>query len=72
MFIQGIENVYEVDWDGIPASEGGKIYGDVFNLAEKEFSKWNFELADTAILLSHFNDAEHDQFEKRDRRERTK
>ena len=58
MFIQGIENVYEVDWDGIPASEGGKIYGDVFNLAEKEFSKWNFELADTAILLSHFNDAE--------------
>jgi glycyl-tRNA synthetase alpha chain len=58
MFIQGIENVYELDWDGVPASEGGKLYGDIFNLAEKEFSRWNFELADTAILLSHFNDAE--------------
>lgn len=58
MFIQGIENVYELDWDGVPASEGGKLYGDIFNRAEKEFSKWNFELADTAILLSHFNDAE--------------
>jgi glycyl-tRNA synthetase alpha chain len=42
----------------VPASEGGKLYGDIFNLAEKEFSRWNFELADTAILLSHFNDAE--------------
>ena len=58
MFIQEIENVYDLDWDGVPISEGGKQYGDIFNLAEKEFSKWNFELADTELLFSHFNHAE--------------
>ena len=58
MFIQEIENVYELDWDGVPASKGGKLYGDIFKQAEKEFSKWNFEIADTNLLFSHFNDAE--------------
>ena len=58
MFIQEIENVYELDWDGVPAVDGGKLYGDIFNLAEIEFSRWNFEIADTAALFSHFNDAE--------------
>ena len=58
MFIQEIENVYELDWDGVPAVDGGKLYGDIFNLAEIEFSRWNFEIADTAVLFSHFNDAE--------------
>ena len=58
MFIQEIENVYELDWDGVPALDGGKLYGDIFNLAEIEFSRWNFEIADTAALFSHFNDAE--------------
>jgi len=60
MFVQEIENVYDLDWDGIPVSQGGKLYGDIFNLAEREFSKWNFELADTSALFSHFNDAEEE------------
>ena len=58
MFIQEIENVYELDWDGVPPSLGGKLYGDIFKLQEIEFSKWNFEIADTDLLFSHFNDAE--------------
>ena len=58
MFIQGVDNVYDIDWDGVPASEGGKTYGDIFKRAEVEFSGWNFELADTERLLQHFRDAE--------------
>ena len=58
MFIQGIENVYDLDWDGVPKDKGGKVYGDVFLRAEREFSTWNFEVADTGRLLQHFKDAE--------------
>ena len=58
MYIQGVENVYDLDWDGVPAAEGGKTYGDIFKRAEVEFSSWNFEYADTDTLLGHFRDAE--------------
>ena len=58
MFIQGVDSVYDLDWDGLPASKGGKAYGDVFKRAEVEFSGWNFEHADTNMLLQHFRDAE--------------
>jgi len=53
MYIQGVENVYDLDWDGV-----GTSYGDVFHQAEVEYSKHNFETADTAILFRHFADAE--------------
>jgi len=33
-------------------------YGDVFLQAEQEYSRYNFEVADTAMLLKHFEDAE--------------
>jgi glycyl-tRNA synthetase alpha chain len=33
-------------------------YGDVFLQAEQEYSRHNFEHADTAMLLRHFDDAE--------------
>ena len=58
MYVQGVENVYELDWDGIPAEHGGKTYGDVFLRAEQEFSAFNFEYADAEILKRHFTDAE--------------
>jgi len=58
MYIQGVENVYDLDWEGIAADDGGKCYGDVFLRAEKEFSAFNFEYADTKAVLRHFEDAE--------------
>ena len=33
-------------------------YGDVFLQNEQEFSKYNFEAADTDMLFRHFKDAE--------------
>jgi glycyl-tRNA synthetase alpha chain len=53
MYIQGVENVYDLDFNG-----RGVTYGDVFKRAEVEYSHHNFEAADTALLFQHFADAE--------------
>ena len=53
MYVQGVENVYDLDWDG-----HGVTYGDVFRQAEWEFSAFNFEHAETANLVKQFEFAE--------------
>ena len=53
MYVQGVENVYDLDFNG-----AGVSYGDVFLRAEKEFSAHNFEFANTDMLIRHFADAE--------------
>ncbi len=58
MYVQGVENVYDLDWDGVPKSKGGMSYGDVFRQNEREFSTYNFEIASTDVLIQHFEDAE--------------
>ena len=58
MYVQGVENVYDLDWDGVPKDQGGKTYGDVFKQAEREFSAYNFQHADIPILARQFKDAE--------------
>jgi glycyl-tRNA synthetase alpha chain len=58
MYVQGVENVYDLDWDGVPKDKGGKTYGDIFLQAEREFSAFNFERATTDLLVRHFQDAE--------------
>ncbi len=55
MYIQGVENVYDLDFNG-----AGMTYGDVFKRAEREFSAYNFEHADTRLLFQHFADAEQE------------
>ena len=53
MFVQGKNNVFDLDWN----SEGVK-YKEVFFQAEKEFSAYNFEFANTETLLKNFEFAE--------------
>jgi glycyl-tRNA synthetase alpha chain len=53
MYVQGVENVYDLDFNG-----AGVSYGDIFLRAEREYSRYNFELADTGMLIRHFGDAE--------------
>ena len=57
MYVQGVENVYDLNFNG---REGDECitYGDVFLQAEQEYSRFNFEFADTALLFQHFRDAE--------------
>ncbi len=57
MYVQGVENVYDLDFNG---AEGADriTYGDVFLQAEQEYSRHNFESADTTMLFRQFTDAE--------------
>ena len=57
MYVQGVENVYDLNFNGLEGAD--KItYGDVFLQAEQEYSRHNFEHADTDMLFRHFRDAE--------------
>ena len=58
MFVQGAENIFALDWNGLAAGAGGMTYADVYLRAEREFSTYNFEVADTSVLFRHFEDAE--------------
>jgi glycyl-tRNA synthetase alpha chain len=55
--VQNVDNVYDLNFNG---GEGDDriTYGDVFLQAEQEYSRHNFEYADTAMLMRHFEDAE--------------
>ena len=55
MFVQGKNNVFDLDWN----NEGVK-YKEVFFQAEKEFSAYNFEFANTDSLLKNFENTENE------------
>ncbi len=53
MYVQGVENVYDLDWNG-----QGVTYGDVFLQNEREQSAYNFEQANPEVLFRVFAEAE--------------
>ena len=53
MFVQGRDNVFDLDWNN-----DGVKYREIFLQAEKEFSTYNFEFANTENLLKNFEIAE--------------
>jgi len=57
MYVQGVENVYDLNFNGLDG-EDRISYGDVFLQAEQEYSRHNFEAANTEKLADHFKDAE--------------
>jgi len=57
MYILDKENVYDLPFNA-PGGNGSQTYGDVFLRSEREFSAYNFELADAPTLFQHFKDAE--------------
>jgi glycyl-tRNA synthetase alpha chain len=59
MYVQGVENVFDLNFNGREGAE--KVtYGDIFLQAEQEYSRYNFEAADTEMLFRHFKDAEEE------------
>jgi glycyl-tRNA synthetase alpha chain len=57
MYVQGVDNVFDLDFNGGKGND--KVtYGDVFLQAEQEYSRYNFDEADTKKLLNRFRDAE--------------
>jgi glycyl-tRNA synthetase alpha chain len=57
MYVQGVENVYDLNFNGLEGA-ARVTYGDVFLQAEQEYSRHNFEHADTAMLFEQFRMAE--------------
>jgi glycyl-tRNA synthetase alpha chain len=57
MYVQGVENVYELNFNGREGAERVS-YGDIFLQAEQEYSRHNFEYADTDMLFAQFKMAE--------------
>jgi glycyl-tRNA synthetase alpha chain len=53
MYVQGVDSIYDINYNGVDVS-----YGDVFKQAEQEYSRFNFEYANTDVLFQHFKDAE--------------
>ena len=54
MYLQGVDNVYDIKWNE------NTTYGDMHRRSEYEFSKYNFEVADTNMLFRWFEDSRHE------------
>ena len=59
MYVQGVDNVFELNFNGRDGAQRVS-YGDIFLQAEQEYSRYNFEAADTEMLFRHFKDAEEE------------
>src|SRR3546814_9770405 len=58
MYIQNVDNVYDLRFSDPIGDVPGVSYGDVFLENERQFLKWNFEVADTDTLFAGFKAAE--------------
>ncbi|WP_075995737.1 glycine--tRNA ligase subunit alpha [Salaquimonas pukyongi] len=57
MYVQDVDNVYDLNFNGREGDD--KVtYGEIFQQTEREYSRWNFDVADTETLLRHFEDSE--------------
>ena len=57
MFILECEAVMDLPYNS-PNSQRPLKYSDVFLEAEKQYSEWNFNVANTEVIFRHFDDAE--------------
>ncbi len=57
MYVLGVDHVMDMPFNG-PQSPIPLKYGDIFRQTEEEYSRHNFDGADTGMLLRHFEDAE--------------
>jgi len=61
MYLQGVDNVYDLQWTG------AVTYGDVHHKGEVEWSHYNFEEADVPMLLELFGMYEKESLRMADR-----
>jgi glycyl-tRNA synthetase alpha chain len=52
-YVQGVDSIYDLDFNG-----AGLKYGDVYQENEREFSEYNFEVANTEMFKRWFEDSE--------------
>jgi glycyl-tRNA synthetase alpha chain len=57
MYVQGVDSMFELNFNG--RRDNGRVsYGDIFLQSEQEYSRHNFEFADTDMLFEQFGMAE--------------
>ena len=57
MYAQGVNSVYDIVWSYLP--DGTPMtYGDVFLENEREFSAYNFEVANVDLMREKFDEYE--------------
>jgi glycyl-tRNA synthetase alpha chain len=54
MYLQGVRSVYDLEW------AHGVTYGDVYRENERQWSTYNFEVADTEALFHEFDARERE------------
>jgi glycyl-tRNA synthetase alpha chain len=54
MYLQGVRSVYDLEW------AHGVSYGDVYLENERQWSRYNFEVADTEVLFGRFAEYERE------------
>ena len=57
MYVLGIDHVMDMPFND-PQSPSPLTYGDIFRQTEREYSRFNFDVANTEVLLRHFEEAE--------------
>ena len=57
MYVLGFDHVMDMPFND-PDSPTKLKYRDIFFQTEQEYSRWNFDIADTEVLLKNFLDAE--------------
>ncbi len=55
MYLQGVDNIFDIVWN--ENEHGITTYKDIHFESEVQFSKYNFEVANTDMLFKHFDDA---------------
>ena len=57
MYVLGVDHVMDMPYNA-PDGAIPLTYGDVFKQTEQEYSRWNFDVANTDVLLKQFEEAE--------------
>jgi glycyl-tRNA synthetase alpha chain len=57
MYIQGVDSIYDLAFNDAAEGAAPVTYGDIFLENEREFSAYNFEVADTDALFERFRGA---------------
>ncbi len=62
MYLQGVDRIYDLKWNE------SVLYGELYQLAEVEWSKYNFEEADRKMLFEHFDNCERESLKLQEKK----
>jgi len=57
MYVQGVDSIFDLNFNGRDGEER-VTYADIFRQSEEEYSRYDFEAANTDALFRHFEDFE--------------